>query len=208
MNKFTRVMIVIDWLFAMAGGVVLLVAVSQVTGESTGLLEQLPVQPVIVGSAALLLLNVIWMIMGIRGVGRERYVYSGSSSGQVRTAVSAIDESLTRSALAQPEVSGARVRVVLGGDGRTPARIMANVSFVETSNQIGAQQVLQSVLLERFKEIVTLQEDVPVDINVVRFSTEKKGSGERRGRDSRGRGAEDAEERRDEFRGPRYPVGG
>lgn len=209
MKKFTRVMLVVDWLVAVAFGITVLVLLWQADPQTGETLVRLSPLVATLGAAAILLLNVVWVVLGIRGVSKERYVQMDARGGRIRTAISAIDESLTRSAIAQPEVSGARVRVELAGDGRTPARIVANVSFVETPNQVAAQQVLQNTLLERFKEILPLEEDIPVDISVVRFATEKKSAGEKKVRsEARPRGTSVLDEGHEEFRGPRYPVGG
>lgn len=246
MTRFTRVMVVIDWLAAMAAGVALVVAVARVDravpvfklkqfvddtvlGASGELIEvdrfnefiDLEQEdrtllggftawgwPAVVAGGVLVLLNVVWLITGVKALGREEFVGTETSAGRVKTAVSAIEDSLVRAAVSQPEVSSARVRVILGADHKTPARIIASAAFVETPNQLGAQQVLQDVLLDRFKEIVTLSERIPVDIKVVRFTTEKRNPAEKKSREERGKRTRGPEEEPEEFRGPRYPVGG
>jgi len=206
MQKFGRVMTVIDWLFAVAGGIVLIVVVALLDREGSINLGRVAGPAVTVG-VAMILLNLVWLALAIKGLGREEFVTSESEGGQVNIAVSAIEESLTRTALAQPEVSGARTHVALGADRKSPTRIVANVTFVETPDQVGAQQVLQEALLKRFREVVSIVQEVPVDINVVRFVAEKRPSSEKKQRGDRDRtlGKEGETE---PFRGPRYPVGG
>jgi len=213
MQKFNRVMIVIDWLFAVAGGLALLyVAVADTSGpdvsieivpEANSAVTVLPPPVLIVIGVVMLALNIIWLILTAKGLKSEECTTFQTENGNVKTAVSAIDESLARTAQLQPEVGSARVRLVIGPDNNTPQRIVASVSFFEIQNQIGAQQVLQASLLKRFKEIVGTVDDVPVDINVTRFVTEKRSYADKKSTEEEKKDKKSG----DEFRGPRYPVG-
>lgn len=161
----------------------------------------------IVCSAILLTAEIFWLLAKHRGLMYDSYLRRDTEAGEVKVAVSALEDILTRTALEQPEVHDIRVRLLVEKGEKSPITAVARGSFWDVPDQLSIQEKIQNILRARFDEILNVDRPVKFHVAVERFrfarSEEKKPPTTKKKTGSELLDLSDSS-----FHGPRYPVKG
>jgi len=123
-------------------------------------------------SVLLIILNLI----GLVGLGKSKYlsyITFRNPKGQVMVSISALQDALTRTLLQHPQVHEARVSILVSRRKKKPIRVIASGALWESNDIVAIESRIQELLEKRFKEILTVEEDVVFDIRLEKFKFEK-----------------------------------
>jgi hypothetical protein len=126
-------------------------------------------------------------------------------SGGFTISIRAIEQSLARALHKLPEVHDMRVSVFVGRkDSSAPMRILAEGSVYEDHNLHRLQEQIRATLKQRFRGMVHLTEEVRYDVHLYRMIPQSKSRKNAEG--SEGCGSEGLVRVQIPFSGPQYPV--
>ncbi len=162
-----------------------------------------------ISAAALLLLNLRFLLVLFPSVRRRRFIHSHATTGESRVALSAIRKALKATARQVPEVTRARIRVLAVGRRRYRVHVGFRVRDVASAGS--AAEHLRILLKRRFSELVLLDPrdrvDFDFDLEGIDRVDAKRDEQKRLPPPRDGQTAS-PESFPEAFKGPVYPVGG
>jgi hypothetical protein len=154
-----------------------------------------------IGGLILLLLNLLLAILRILSTRTVTYlIFEKEGAGSLKVSVDAIEEVLTKCALAVPEITRATVKLQLEKGGKMPTRATAHCVFIDVPNLFAAQDSARQTISSRYQDIFP-GEQLQIEVVVDRFQSESA-------RPKPPRKKRGEEEKEEDFGGPRYPIGG
>jgi len=203
MKGFSRFIHFINWVVATVCAVILARwGIEQLLSQQAPL-ESItpPLGAAIGGGALLVILNVLWLVFSVRSSRSVTYlIFEKEGSGSLKVSVDAVENMLTKTAKAIPEVNDAHVMLKLVKGGKMPKEAIAHCVFTDVPNLFAVQDSVRQTMANRYQDVFP-GEELQIEIIVDHLRPEVKESREQKKKKKRDEGEESP------FPGPRYPVG-
>ena len=204
MKAYLSIINALNWLVTVAVSAAAILWWAEVELPENTNLQDAKVIAFIAG-VVLITLNLIALLVRLRTGGRPHYlIFEKEGAGSLRVAIDAIEETLTKSAVDVPEVTDARIQMILEKGGKMPRKATVHCVFTDVPNIFAIQESVRQLLTQRYQEIFP-GEEVNFEIIVDRLKGELPPA-RRKKPDEHSQRPKNTEEAGQEPFGPKYPI--